>query len=470
VTERLPKSVLIGAAVLGSLVLAYAALSRPGYFTNPTYFGGLILLEFLIAAVWMYRRIFFPIVIVTFLLAGSRYPVGTVWTSARWGFLAVGALVGSLIMLKERGHHGFGLFHATAVFAVLTALLSASFSRYPEFALLKVLSLFLLFLYAGTGARLAVTGREDRFFNGLLIGCEVFVGANAALYAVGLEPLGNPNSLGAVMGVACAPILLWGALLGDNRFAQRRRCVLYAICVYLVFASHSRAGLAAVLVSSGLLCMALRKYKLFIQGSVIILILVAASGIVQPEAISSLFTSVVYKGGDREHGMLASRESPWQAAVESIRDHPWLGTGLGTTASGGDASAGLAKFSSTSISTTENGSSYLTITSGVGVLGVPPFSVLLILLVGKILRTVTWMRRSGSATHPAIPLAMVMVAGMVHAAFEDWMFAPGYYLCLFFWSLAFVFADVAPSSRVPGLALRWHPNQAARAVGAVALR
>jgi O-antigen ligase len=469
VTEHFPKSVLIGAAVLGSLISVYAAFSRPGYFTNTTYFGGLILLEFLIAAVWMYRRVFFPIVIVTFLLAGSRYPVGTVWTSARWVFIAVGALVGSLIMLKERGHR-FGLFHATAAFAVLTALVSASASFYQSVALLKVLSLFLLFLYAGTGARLAVTGREDRFFNGLLIGCEVFVGANAAFYAVGLEPMGNPNSLGAVMGVACAPILLWGALLGGNRFVQRRRWVLYVICVFLVFFSHSRAGLAAALVSSGLLCLALSRYKLVIQGSVIILILVAASGIVQPEAISSLFTSVVYKGGDREHGLLASRVSPWQAAVDTIREHPWLGTGLGTTANGGDANAELANFTSTSVSTTENGSSYLAITSGLGVLGVPPFAMLLILLVGKILRTVMWMRRSGSAVHPAIPLAMVMVAGMVHAAFEDWMFAPGYYLCVFFWSLAFVFADIAPSSRVPGLALRWHPKAAGRAVGAVALR
>jgi O-antigen ligase len=374
-----------------------------------------------------------------------------------------------LIVLKERSHR-FGLFHATAAFAVFTALVSASASRYPDFARLKVLSLFLLFLYAATGARLAATGREDRFFHGLLIGCEVFVGVNAALYAVGLEPMGNPNSLGAVMGVACAPILLWGALLGGNRFVQRRRWVLYAISVSLIFFSQSRAGLAAALLSSGLLCLALSRYKLVIQGSVIILILVAASGIVRPEAISSLFASVVYKGGDREHGLLASRASPWQAAVDSIHEHPWLGTGLGTTANGGDASEGLANFSSTSVSTTENGSSYLAITSGLGVLGVPPFAVLLVLLMGKILRTVTWMRRSGSAAHPAIPLAMVMVAGMVHAAFEDWMFAPGYYLCVFFWSLAFVFADIAPSSRVPGLALRWHPKAAGRGVGAVALR
>ena len=36
---------------------------------------------------------------------------------------------------------------------------------------------------------------------------------------------------------------------------------------------------------------------------------------------------------------------------------------------------------------------------------------------------------------------MVMVAGLLHAGFEDWLFAPGYYLCVFFWSMAFVFVD-----------------------------
>jgi hypothetical protein len=34
---------------------------------------------------------------------------------------------------------------------------------------------------------------------------------------------------------------------------------------------------------------------------------------------------------------------------------------------------------------------------------------------------------------------------MIHAAFEDWLFAPGYYLCVFFWSMAFVFVDQLPS-------------------------
>lgn len=467
VTERLPKSVLVGGAILAAVVLAYAAVSRPGYFTSQTYLGGLVLLEFLVAALWLYRRVFFPVVIVAFLLAGLDLPVGTVWTAARWVFLAVGAFGGLFIILKERGHR-FGLFHAVAFFAVLMALVSAAVSRYPGVALLKVLSLFLLFLYGATGARLAAAGRENRFFNGLLLGCEIFVGANAVLYAVGIDAMGNPNSLGAVMGVACAPILLWGILLGGERFALRRRGVLYVACMSLAFISHARAGLAAALLSSALLCLALRKYKLAIEGSIVILILVAATAMFRPEAVSSLFTSVVYKNADQEQGVLASRESPWRAAVDSIRDHTWFGTGLGTTANGTDANEVVKKFSSSTSVTTENGSSYLAIVSGVGVLGVLPFAVLLMILVGKVFRTVSWMKKFGSAAHPAVPLAMVMFAGMAHAAFEDWLFAPGYYLCVLFWSLAFVLVDVAPAVRVSGFALRWRPRPTQRPVGAIA--
>ena len=44
--------------------------------------GGRVMLEFLIAAVWMYRSVYFPIVVVVFLLAGMGAPRG--WTVARW--------------------------------------------------------------------------------------------------------------------------------------------------------------------------------------------------------------------------------------------------------------------------------------------------------------------------------------------------------------------------------------------------
>jgi len=38
-----------------------------------------------------------------------------------------------------------------------------------------------------------------------------------------------------------------------------------------------------------------------------------------------------------------------------------------------------------------------------------------------------------------------LLAGMLHACLEDWLFAPGYHLCVFYWSLAFIFVDYAPA-------------------------
>jgi len=132
--------------------------------------------------------------------------------------------------------------------------------------------------------------------------------------------------------------------------------------------------------------------------------------------------------------------------VETIKTHFWFGTGFGTTDNGTDASAHLGRFSTAEGVTAENGSSYLTIATWVGVLGLFPFAFLLGMLALNIFRTVRWMVNTGNPNHPAVPVAIVTVAGMVHAGFEDWLFAPGYYLCVFFWSLAFIFMDLVPAS------------------------
>jgi O-antigen ligase len=372
-------------------------------------------------------------------------------------------------MLKEHKHH-FGLFHILALFAALAMLVSAAVSQYPRVALLKALSFALLFLYGGTGARLAVTGRENRFFSGLLTGCEVFVGAIALFYAVGVEAMGNPNSLGAVMGVVGAPILLWGTLLDETPFVHRRRLVLYAICMFLIFHSQARAAMAAALVSSGLLCLALRKYRMFLRGAAVILVLVALGGILRPDAVSnsvsSLTSSILYKGS-RDTSVLASRESPWRAAVDSINNHLWFGTGVGTAETFKDSKGNGGTFSSTADVTNENGSSYLTIVAGVGILGAVPFALLILVLLTKIFRTVGWLREAGNACHPAVPLAMVMVAGLIHAGFEDWLFASGSYLCIWFWTLAFILVDVAPSP-VARRAFAWRFRPMPRSLGGVA--
>lgn len=459
--DRIPKLVLIAGVLSVPVILSGLAYTNPGYFTSQTYLAGLLSLEIMIAAIWMFRRAFFPLVLVTFLFAGANLPVGSGWTAARWVMLAVGALVGVLLMLKER-RHPLRFFHLLALFAVLSALVSACVSRYASTSFFKVAGLFSLFLYAGTGARIAALGRENQFFSDLITGCEAFVGLVAAAYVVGFEVMGNPNSLGAVMGVVAAPLLLWGTLVSTELFERRRRAALFIISAGLIFVSHARAGMVAAFVSCALLCIGLRRYRLLMQGVIVILIVVASSAILRPEAysntVSSLTNTVIFKSKDANGSIFESRQSPWQTAMESIRTHFWFGTGFGTSDSGKESAEYSGNFSSNSVSTTEFGSSYLAITTWVGILGVAPFLALLLVMLWNIFRTVRWMVHTGSANHPAIPLAMVLLAGMIHAGFEDWMFASGYYVTVFYWSMAFIFVDEAPS---PVITARFRTSQPA---------
>src|SRR5215467_385971 len=101
-TDRIPKTVLVAAAVAVPILLALSAYLRPGYFTSETYIGGLLFLEFMVAAVWMFRKVFFPLVMMAFLFSGLNLPVGSFWTALRWVILGVGALVGSIVMLQDR--------------------------------------------------------------------------------------------------------------------------------------------------------------------------------------------------------------------------------------------------------------------------------------------------------------------------------------------------------------------------------
>jgi O-antigen ligase len=443
VSESLRKPALIIGVFLFSFVLGLANF-RPEYFANERNLELLLLLELLLASVLLYRRFFFTILILSFLFAGIDLPLGGSWTIARWATLAIGAFIGILLTIRHKARN-FNLFHLLAFFAVLAALTSAAVSPFARLSLLKVLSLFLLFLYAATGARLAVMGRENQFFAGLLLACEVFVGVVGLLYLAGKEVMGNPNSLGAVMGVVAAPILLWGTFVRQGRFSYWRRTLLYALSVYLTFFSQSRAGILAAFLSSVVLCVALRRYGLLARGIGLLAALLAIVAITQPQVFERetvYFTStVVFKDKSPELGVLSSRDSPWQDAMASIQRHFWFGTGFGTSDTGQDATAQVGRFASNANLTREHGSSYLTITSWVGMAGLLPFVLLVGSLLRKIAQSVIWMYRTADPGYGFVPLAMVTLAGLVHAGFEDWLFAPGYYLCVFFWSVAFIFMD-----------------------------
>ncbi|HEY6253086.1 MAG TPA: hypothetical protein VI685_24265, partial [Candidatus Angelobacter sp.] len=198
--------------VIPCLFAVYAAVFRPAYFSNSDDLATLLFLQLLLAAIWNYQARFFPILLATFLWAGMVLPFSEAWTSGRWIVLAVGALAGLVVYARDQ-QHSFTRFHLVAFFCVLAALVSAAVSAYPSLVFLKATSLLLLFLYGSTGARLAVRGREASFFCRLLLGCELLVYISAISYFIfHAEIFGNPNSLGAVMGVAAVPVLLWGIL------------------------------------------------------------------------------------------------------------------------------------------------------------------------------------------------------------------------------------------------------------------
>jgi hypothetical protein len=71
-----------------------------------------------------------------------------------------------------------------------------------------------------------------------------------------------------------------------------------------------------------------------------------------------------------------------------------------------------------------------------------PFFALIIVVVVNGVRAFLRVRKTADASSVCVPVAAVLAAGLVHAGFEDWLFAVGYYLCVFFWPMAFILVDV----------------------------
>lgn len=441
---------------LGLILAIYFAYSHLYYFGNVSFLGGILLLEILVASLWKYDRRFFVLLMIAFLWAGMHVPMEGVWTSGRWVVLGAGAAVGCIAWMKAP-RRPFGLLHLVAFFCICTAFVSATVSPLLQLASLKALSLFLLFLYCASGARLAVLGREDRFFHGLVWGSEIAVYVTAICYfGLGQSIWGNPNSLGAAMSVGVFPILLWGWFTSEVPGVRLRRLIALLLCAYLVFFSGARAGMVSVALVTLVFCVCLRQYKLLVQVAVLALFLIAITGMFAPGKLETklgeMTDAVLYKG-HKEEGVMGSRRTPWEKSIATIREHPLFGTGYGTSPTGTavDPGSALGTVSSEATTDREHGSSYMTIAEWVGLLGGVPFVVLLAVTVSNVWKVCAWMRRARDPRHYSIPLAMVVIAGLAHAAFEDWLFAVGYYLCVYFWFCVFLLPDLIPDAvNVPG--------------------
>jgi len=436
----------------GGFVVSIGALLfvhfHPEDFNDAMDLASIIFLQLLLACIWKFRTLFFPFLMLAFLWAGLDVPMSPAWTSARWVVLAAGALFGYVLFMQDRTRH-FHAFHLIALFCVAAAFASAFVSTYPRTAVLKAISLLLLFLYAGSGGRLAIHERESSFFRGLLVACEMVTVLSAiAYFLLQSEPWGNPNSLGLILGVGVAPLLFWGTLIAESRSLRWRRAAAFYVSVILLFLSVSRASIIGGTSAMMICCIVLRRQKLLLHAAMVALFAVTITALVSPGKLSSLAESAssdfVYKG-HRDTGVLGSRKSPWQETLDVIGQHPWFGSGFGTSPSGQEQN-GEGMFSSNTDTSREHGSSYLAVLEWEGLLGVVPFAALLLMLLWKTGQVLAWMSRTRCADHPAVPIVMLMIGTFIHAAFEDWLFAPGYYFTIFFWTLAFALFDIAPAT------------------------
>jgi O-antigen ligase len=448
--SKLLAFLVIPVAMAGMFVFANG---HPGFFNNETYFGALLGMQVLVLVLWHYEVIFFPAMMFAFLWAGTDLPLSGIGTMGRWVLLIVGACVGFVKWLKQAHRRPLGAMHVVAGLCILAAAVSSDTSAHMHTSVLKTLSLALLFLYGAAGARVAVLDREAVFFRGLTKVCEVLAWLSAILYfGLHFEVFGSSNSLGAIMAVVVIPVLLWTVLSARERTVRYRFIVALVVAWALLFYSVARAGILAAIVSSALMCLCLRKGKILFQGAFVVLLLAAALAVVQPthfgELADSFTEDLVYKG-KREEGLLGSRRSPWEDTRKVIRESPWFGSGYGTDLGNGSTTTPEGLFRNSSSITGEHGSSYLTLLQYVGALGIVPFLCLFALILTYIRRVCQRMWRSGDASDYAIPLAFICFAGLIHAGFEDWLVAVGYYLNVFFWTSAFLLSDFQRRSPVP---------------------
>src|SRR5271169_2763397 len=445
--------ILLPLGMMALLALFFLVERRPGLFANTTYLGAILALQIALVGLTHFEEVFFPLLMGTFLWAGSMLPFSEAGNSLRWLFLGVGAFGGFVIWMKSSRSRHFVAFHLVALLCVVSALVSAIVSEIPRTSLLKVVSLFLLFLYASSGARVAIAGREHKFMSGLVLACEVLAYVSAVCYfALGFGVFGNPNALGAIIGVVVVPILLWAALVAETRGLRQRRFFALALCGALLYLANSRASTLAAMVVVLVFTVALRHQRLLLQCAFVSLLFLTIMAVLNPshmdELVSSFTGRLIYKEGNTHPGMLGSRLSPWADTLSVINrstKNRLFGSGFGTSELGDlrpdlEASSVYTKEGTNR----EHGNSYLALAEYMGLLGAVPFLVLLFMLVRVLVRMCRWMRRTGNPYHYSIPFALVATAGLMHACFEDWLFAVGSYLCVFFWVAAFALMDLIP--------------------------
>jgi hypothetical protein len=240
-------------------------------------------------------------------------------------------------------------------------------------------------------------------------------------------------------------------LIAETRIQRNRRAIALILVGFMLYNSLSRAGMLAAILAVLTLLIALRQQRLLVKGAFVVFTFVSFAAVVRPahfaEFVDTVTSNVVHKGRNEE--VFSSRKSPWEQTTSAIKQHPWFGSGFGTSDMEFVEQTTEVRKNASSLRTQagsnrEHGNSYLALAEYMGILGLLPFCILLFLIARLIVQVVLYMWRTGNPYHCAVPLAVVLLAGLVHVFFEDWLLAVGYYLCVFFWLAAFWLVDLRP--------------------------
>ena len=417
-------------------LLFYLSVHRP-YLFGETNLLALLVLVVAGFIASQFETYFWTLMIAAFFWAGSELPLAGAMNLFRWVVLGVGASLSLVYFARRANRVSFNHQHLLGLFAVTAAFASAIVSVNPLMTILKSLSLVALFIYASIGARILWARNPEPFVRKLVLLTEGLVYFTAVCYSASFEVWGNPNSLGLIMGCICWPVLLWRWILPAPRREYFRRVVTLFICGALLVHSVARASMIAACVTSAFLLLGTRRYRTLLLGMSLFAVILLSMFLVTPERFQIASETFMYKKGERGN-VADSRQKPWERSVRNFREHPWLGWGFGAA----DNSAGWRlNYVTEGQVTRERGSSYLTLLETTGIIGTLPFALLLLGLIHEIWRVFLWLRRSGKINQPAVVAAAIVLGGLVNAFFEDWMFAVGYYFCVFFWVVALSLRD-----------------------------
>jgi O-antigen ligase len=384
-----------------------------------------------------YETHFWTLMLVVFFWAGSGVPLAGAMNIFRWVVLGLGAFLALGYYARRANRISFNHFHLLGLFAVVAAFGSAIVSVSPLMTVLKALSLAALFIYASIGARILWARNPEPFVRRLVLLAEGLVYFSAVCYSASFAVWGNPNSLGLIMACICWPVLLWRLILPATRHGYARRLIALLVCGALLALSLSRASITAACFTSIFVLVGARRYRTLLIGVSLFAVIFLNMFLVTRERFQNASEALLYKKGERGN-LMDSRQKPWERSLRNFREHPWLGLGFGAADNSSDWRFAYVTQGQL---TRERGSSYLTMLETTGVLGALPCALLILALLWEIWKVFAWLRRTGKVNQPAVVAASIIVAGLVNAFFEDWMFAVGYYMCVIFWVLAFSLRD-----------------------------